>query len=207
MTTDPQTLLKRLMPTAHRLLLEKILRRELPVLDGDVLVVGAGHDPYRDLLTSARTIVSTDIDSHSGRVQTLADVHCLPFTDASFDSVVAIEVFEHLRSPAVAAGEVARVLRSGGTALVSVPFLFRVHGMPHDYSRFTAAGLGRLFEPYGRVRIMEYGNRLHAISDLVTTASRVLIPLRTLNHFLAILGQPSADAPSGYVLSLRRGAP
>ena len=44
----------------------------------------------------------------------------LPFDDASFDLVTAIEVFEHLERPARALEEMARVSRRG--LLVSVPW-------------------------------------------------------------------------------------
>ena len=45
----------------------------------------------------------------------------LPFPDGAFDLVLAVEVLEHLRDPALALGELARVATPGGTALLSVP--------------------------------------------------------------------------------------
>jgi SAM-dependent methyltransferase len=50
----------------------------------------------------------------------------LPFEDASFDAVVAGELFEHLQFPDVLAGEIRRVLRPGGVLVGSVPNAFRV---------------------------------------------------------------------------------
>ena len=50
-----------------------------------------------------------------------ADARRLPFADGSFDRVVASEVFEHVDDDALAAAEVARVLRPGGVAAVTVP--------------------------------------------------------------------------------------
>ena len=43
-----------------------------------------------------------------------AEAAALPFTDGSFDAVVACLVFEHIREVDQAIGEVARVLSSGG---------------------------------------------------------------------------------------------
>jgi SAM-dependent methyltransferase len=45
----------------------------------------------------------------------------LPFADESFDAAICIEVLEHLLEPDRAAAEVHRVLRPGGTLLVSAP--------------------------------------------------------------------------------------
>ncbi len=44
----------------------------------------------------------------------------LPFRDRSFDFVTAVEIFEHLDNPGLAAAEISRVSRSGG--LVTVPW-------------------------------------------------------------------------------------
>ena len=39
--------------------------------------------------------------------------------------------------------ELARVVRPGGVAIVSAPFLLGIHGYPHDYFRFTPAALAQ----------------------------------------------------------------
>ena len=50
-----------------------------------------------------------------------SDALHLPFADRSFDRVIASEVFEHIPEDERAMAEVARVLRPGGTAAVTVP--------------------------------------------------------------------------------------
>jgi SAM-dependent methyltransferase len=49
------------------------------------------------------------------------DATAMPFEDGVFDIVIASEVMEHIRADQAAMGEVARVLRPGGTAAVTVP--------------------------------------------------------------------------------------
>ena len=49
------------------------------------------------------------------------DATCLPFDDGSFDKVVAAEVLEHVPADQIAMNEIARVLRPGGMAAVTVP--------------------------------------------------------------------------------------
>ncbi len=50
-----------------------------------------------------------------------ADARRLPFEDGSFDRVVASETLEHIAEDAAAMAELARVLRPGGRAVVTVP--------------------------------------------------------------------------------------
>jgi ubiquinone/menaquinone biosynthesis C-methylase UbiE len=72
----------------------------------------------------------------------------LPFKDASFDAVLSHAVLEHVRDPFKCANEIARVLKTDGTLLCSVPFLQPLHGYPHHYFNMTGQGLRRLFEDH-----------------------------------------------------------
>jgi 2-polyprenyl-6-hydroxyphenyl methylase/3-demethylubiquinone-9 3-methyltransferase len=51
----------------------------------------------------------------------IEDASSLPFDSGSFDFVLCMEVLEHLFRPDFAAAEMARVLRQGGVALITVP--------------------------------------------------------------------------------------
>jgi SAM-dependent methyltransferase len=50
-----------------------------------------------------------------------ADATAMPFPDGSFDRVIAAEVLEHIPADQVAINELARVLRPGGRAAITVP--------------------------------------------------------------------------------------
>jgi SAM-dependent methyltransferase len=52
---------------------------------------------------------------------TAADATRLPFPDGAFDRVVAAEILEHVPDDTRALAEIARVLRPGGIAAVTVP--------------------------------------------------------------------------------------
>jgi SAM-dependent methyltransferase len=56
----------------------------------------------------------------------------LPFPDAAFDVVFSHEVLEHVQDDRAACGEMARVLRPGGRAVIFVPnrlYFFETHGV------------------------------------------------------------------------------
>jgi len=73
----------------------------------------------------------------------IADVQSLPVRDASVDWVLCLEVLQYVASPEAAATEIARVLRPGGAAVLSAPFLHRSDG-PTDRHRFTEVRMREL---------------------------------------------------------------
>jgi SAM-dependent methyltransferase len=116
---------------------------------GDALLdVGAGTRPYAALYEPRfRTSLSTDVEQslHDiSSVDVLAAAGDLPFENERFDCVVCTEVLEHCPDPWAAGAEIGRVLRPGGWAFVSTPFLRPLHEAPHDYHRFTPWGLAEL---------------------------------------------------------------
>jgi SAM-dependent methyltransferase len=66
-----------------------------------------------------------------------ADAFYLPFTDQSFQAVICAELLEHVQNPVEILREVFRVLCPDGSLLITVPFLYRVHGDPYDFGRYT----------------------------------------------------------------------
>ena len=117
---------------------EEILRKG----DGVILHIGAGATPqkYPTCIEFEHKIFKhTDV---------VGDAHHLPFRDGSFDRVFAFNVFEHLREPARAADEVARVLKPGGTVAIHTAFLQAVHEEPAHFYNTTEYGLRRWFADF-----------------------------------------------------------
>lgn len=86
------------------------------------------------------TYLGIDLDPR-WRPHVLADAHALPVRSGSVDMVLMSEVLEHLEAPQHALEEAVRALKPGGTLIVTVPFVYRVHEDPADYWRWTPAGI------------------------------------------------------------------
>jgi SAM-dependent methyltransferase len=130
-----------------------------PRAGGRLLDVGCGTKPYEHLfrpyvreyvgIEHEATFAATSASS-SGRGPDLTyDGETLPFPDASFDTVLSVQVLEHTPEPRALMAEMCRVLSPGGTLVVCVPFSFRLHEEPHDYWRYSPYGLAALVEPCG----------------------------------------------------------
>ncbi|MCE9594097.1 MAG: class I SAM-dependent methyltransferase [Planctomycetes bacterium] len=84
-----------------------------------------------------------------GVVDVFGDAGKLPFRDRSWDTVLAIELLEHVRDPDAAMAEFARVIAPDGRLLLTVPFVAARHQLPFDFVRFTPDGIRALVERHG----------------------------------------------------------
>jgi SAM-dependent methyltransferase len=80
-----------------------------------------GIEPGEELRLRAR-------QNNPGATIDDGDIDNLPFPEASFDAVLVIEVLRHLPDPRPGLGEVARVLRPGGVAVVTVAPRWSLNG-------------------------------------------------------------------------------
>lgn len=122
-----------------------------------VLDAGAGEGAYARWFHRQRYL-GVDLaigqpDWDYSRLDVVADLMSLPFPDGCFDACLNIVTLEHLRDPARALREMARVLRPEGRLFLAVPQEWEIHQAPHDYFRFTRYGLSWLLESAGFCRI------------------------------------------------------
>jgi SAM-dependent methyltransferase len=117
--------------------------RLLPA-EGRVLDLGAGTGHSAALL-APRPSIAVDLDPCAlhgqDRPTVVADMRELPFPDASFPSVVAVQSIEHVPDPERALGEIGRVLAPGGVAVFVTP------------NRLTFARPDEVIDPYHFVEL------------------------------------------------------
>jgi SAM-dependent methyltransferase len=135
----------------------------LPRVRGTLADVGAGAQPFRDLLPPEVRYIAVDIEESERQFGYRApDTRCvrgarLPLDDGEAATVLCTETLEHVEEPLGFLCELRRVLSPGGRLVLTVPFAARWHFVPHDYWRFTPAGLERLLAQAGFREIRIYG--------------------------------------------------
>lgn len=132
---------------------------ELPDNNLKVLDIGCGMKPYLPFFKAkADTYMGVDIDSELN-----AELTCmaeqLPFAKESFDVVLCTQVLEHSNEPQQVIREIHRVLKAGGTLILSTHGVWFKH-TPHDYWRWTDLGLKKILIPFKNVEVHNCGGSI-----------------------------------------------
>ncbi len=199
----------------------------LPKLEGDVLDVGCGEMPFRFALPPRVKYTGIDVEAAvsfgmagDGSIH-IFDGRIIPFPDDRFDHILCTEVLEHAEEPGVLMAEMHRVLKPGGSLILTVPFSARVHHAPYDFHRFTVYGLAKMLAPFAKYQIAERGNDVTAIANKLIVLCMGLLrpglgliwraplalacaPIAALfllaAHVSIVLGLGSKDDPLGYAV-------
>ncbi len=185
--------------SANRIGLDRELAQHFARLrKGRVLDEGAKAAPYIDQVPHTEYL-RLDVDAEK-KPDILCDIHELQWKADSFDSVIAIEVLEHLYDPQRALDRILHVLKPGGACIVSTRFLYRYHPDPHDYYRFTWDSLEHLFRRFSLVEVHHHGSRPQAIWEMLNAGGRLRVLLNLLNPLVARLEFRQTRFPLGFVV-------
>jgi hypothetical protein len=156
--------------TYRRLWLDALLESHASEMHGYVIDVGGkrhnkrGH--FRPPHENAKAWIYVNLDMET-RPDLFADVNALPISGQSADIVICTEVLEHLADPFTCSAEIVRILKPGGTAFISVPFMYPIHADPYDFQRFTDDGLKQLFKTCSSMEIWPMGGFLGVLGMLL----------------------------------------
>ncbi|MGD9553996.1 MAG: class I SAM-dependent methyltransferase [Arcobacteraceae bacterium] len=142
---------------AHNWLLydqaDKYLLEYTPYYKGILLDMGCADAPYKDFfLQYADKYIGIDWTNslHETTVDIVSDLNTkIELEDEYADTIVALNVLEHLNEPQIFLNESFRLLKPGSAMILHVPFQWWIHEAPHDYFRYTPYGLKYMLEKAG----------------------------------------------------------
>jgi len=112
-----------------------------------VLDVGAGGCPYKRLFSHCEyfshdfvQLSPSQIQDQKGygKMDFVSDILNIPVPDKSYDVILCTEVIEHVPNPISVIKEFSRILKPGGTLLITAPLQSGLHQEPyHFYGGFT----------------------------------------------------------------------
>lgn len=131
-----------------------VRRQALPRLGAGlrILDAGSGRLPEQylreELLATGAELTTLDLFAGKG-VDVAGDIAAMPFDAESYDALLCTQVLEHVPDPRKVCGELHRVLKPGGWAVVTAPQSAWLHNLPYHYFHFTRIGLPLILEEVG----------------------------------------------------------
>lgn len=142
-------------------------------LKGRLLDFGCGSKPYKNLFGVDEYIgvdfVNEGHPHDNEQIDVYYDGKTIPFPDNFFDSILCSEVFEHVFNLPEILLELNRVLKPGGRILITCPFVWKEHELPHDYARYTLFALKDLLQKnnFNVQTVAKSGSFIEVISQLI----------------------------------------
>lgn len=136
-----------------RVRLDAALEEVAPLAKGLLLDVGCGLKPHEGkFLPYVDKYLGIEYSPVSGyrgnRANFCGDSAALPVASESFDTIICIEVLEHVHDPEKTIAEFERVLRPGGVVITTAPFVYPVHD-EYDFFRYAPKGISAIMKRYG----------------------------------------------------------
>lgn len=187
-------------PTAARVELERRLSELLRGVEAPIVLdIGAGQRSHRGLIRDSTLYIRMDVDGRT-HCDVVGDACAIPLATSSCDLVLAIEVLEHIRYFWLALPELRRVLKPGGTCVLSTRFMYPLHGRPGDYWRYSRYALELLFAEFSHATVHPLGSRAATVFDFYIHGRN---PLRRLSWIPAAM-RPNDVYASGFLVVARR---
>jgi SAM-dependent methyltransferase len=212
---------------------EKELRKIGTSCHGLVLDIGCADKIISNYLVSGQEYIGLDyyktaMNWYGSEPHVFGDAQVLPIADSVVDTVLLLDVLEHLPRPNDCMKEIFRVIKPGGRLIVQVPFVYPIHDKPLDYQRWTEYGLQKLAEDHGYEikEIIRFGNSFDtaalisciAIAGMVLysfpkkwfqfllgTVLLVLVPvINIVSYALGVLSRDDEIMPHGYRFILEK---
>ena len=130
-------------------------------INGDIIEFGASDEIEKNFCNSKlkNCKISYSNINPSNKEFLNIDLQKNFLIDLKYDYIIIFNVLEHLLDPNLALRNLSKICKKNGKIIGSTPFLFRVHGAPKDYSRFTKDHLIELLKSsnFKDIEIIELG--------------------------------------------------
>ena len=175
------------LPTLHHRL------HKVPPMNGITVDLGGGGRPtYLDILKINGSFFNLD-RVEEAKPSLVGDLEQpFPLATESINNTILFSTLEHIFGYQHVVDEMARILKTGGSAVVCVPFIFPFHTheteafLINDYFRYSASALDRIFRSAGFKDVIV--EPMGGVGLVIAEFMGYIVRFRFLRFLLAIFG-------------------
>lgn len=185
----------------HQFINEKL--QHLSLNDASILEIGCGRGGFSNYLASnypvLRKVVASDFSQeglriasekygdHNGLIEwKQEDIMSQSFDENTFDIAISCETIEHIQYPQKAIKELYRVLKPGGTLLLTCPNYFNLFGIWCLYRKLIGKPFtegGQPYVNYIQMPMIYYFIKEAGFKVIEWRSSEFIIPARVPKHY------------------------
>ena len=172
-----------------------------------VVNLGAGKGYFRELFKDS-DYLTVDFYPYEGIDVVVDLIQPLPFDSNHYDFIILSNVLEHISEPEKLIKECYRILKNGGSLLITVPFFIKLHQQPYDFFRYTEYALKNLLSVFEEVDIKKSGTLSdiykNILKDMFGLKNRLYKPIYLIVRFLTNFKIDHRNYPWGYEIIARK---
>ena len=183
-------------------------------LRGKTIDIGGGKNAdYISFMATDDSFELTTFDIKAGQADVNFETDRLPAQDGSYDTVLFLNVMEHIFNYQHIANEVVRIVKPGGQLIGFVPFLMWYHPDHSDYFRYTHEALEKILAQAGATEyVIEpvcKGPFTAAAQMKLLSLPRILRPLSftvayVCDELYVLLGRKTERYVLGYLFTVQK---
>jgi ubiquinone/menaquinone biosynthesis C-methylase UbiE len=167
---------------------------------GRVLEAGCGPGVVAPMLSDLG-VDTHGVDLSAGQLQTAArrdprtlyvqgDLERLPYRSGMFDTIMLLGVFEYVERPESVARELARVMKTEGRLIVSVP---NARGLERLWVHYVYLPSSRLAKRMLGKPVPSYSRRLYSLGTLAALLEKAGLRIEQARYFDVVLAAAPLD--------------
>lgn len=190
-------------------------------ISGQCIEFGASDNIKKNFLQKKKTISTCHYSNFKNKSKKIINIDLVKINkknlNTKYDNVIIFNVLEHLNDVDIPLANINKLLNKGGKIFGSTPFLYRIHGAPNDYFRFTRDGLFYNLKKNGfnTIKIKELGTGpfltsysvLRGYFKYLPIIYELLLGLVLLLDWILIFlmkSKPNSLYPIGYVFTAKK---
>ena len=166
------------------------IKKHAYLAKGKLLDVGAGMSPYKPFFKKyVKEYITLDSYDYEGiKPNIISEGENIPLPDKSIDTVLCTQVLEHIPYPQKMIDEIYRILKPNSICILTTHMANPLHGLPHDYYRFTRICFEKvLFKKFKKVIVKENGGALLSIFQFINWGLTDIFPKFIAMPFIILI--------------------